>query len=75
MYTISSDLGSVGARQTMATGSVQFTGSARSDIRDIVVASRDLQPFPGELAPYLNHWNVGGVSRKRARLPLYGETR
>lgn len=47
VYTISSDLRSIGSGQTLAVGRIEFDGSQPQEIRDIVISSRSLQPLPG----------------------------
>ena len=48
VYTISSDLSSVGDSQDMAVGYIQFFGGTLENIRDITIASRDSQPLSCE---------------------------
>ena len=49
IYTITSDLASVGSGQTLAVSTLTFTGSAipLDSLRDIAVTSSSLQPLPG----------------------------
>ena len=51
IYTISSDLNSVGAGQVLAVGTVQF--DQVNEMRDIVVSSNTLQSLPGECDRHL----------------------